>query len=163
MGLYPIEIKGLLKIERKDVRTVYIKICPAMVKGDHKHEGLIRVKEGFDLEAMERYLRSLQTYSPSYITELVKKDFDYLRPTDLRHQFANMQTDYYGNDKLASKHAMRHNSIKNMASYVDYVEIADKQGIDYAEKLIGKTEKAQLYSMMRLAMRRELYDFHNVS
>jgi len=159
LGLYPIEIVGLKTIERVDNRTIAIEVCPLMVKGDHLWKGAIRVKEGFNLAEMERYLRSLQTYSPSYITELVKADFNGKTPTKLRHDFANQQTDFYGNEKIASKKAMRHTSTKNMAYYVDYIKIADMKGIDYAEKMIGKTEKSQLYSMMRLAIRREMQDF----
>ena len=157
LGLYPSEIKEIKSIEKDDNRTVIVNLNYG--KNQHKTERVIRVQQDYDHKSMVNYLNYLAKRSTAQITHIVKQDFEGLTPTQLRHNFATEQSILWGNSKKASKLAMGHNKTKNMGYYVDFIEIANREGIARAEELIQKTEHKMLYSMLRLAMRRELKDF----
>ncbi|MCK5019689.1 MAG: hypothetical protein KAS32_21705, partial [Candidatus Peribacteraceae bacterium] len=91
----------------------------------------------------------------SYITDLVKKDLGHTA-TKLRHFFANQQIDLWGNYEKASKNSMGHHAVKNMAYYVDFLELTERIGLEKTEAIIQKSEMQSQYSLMRLAVRVEL-------
>jgi len=154
LGLYPSEIKEFQGIEIKENKREII-VTLGYGKNGHKKERLIRIDQQFNVQAMVQYLEYLKQYATSYITDIVKQDFEGLNPTELRHIFADQQFLKFKNLEKASKFAMGHNATKNMSYYIDFMEIANRLGIEKAEQQINKTEHKLIYSLIKVAVKAE--------
>jgi len=148
-SMYPREIKGIDKIERKGNE---IEIRTKTATRGHKESRFIRVEDNFNDLGLIKLVEELKKFEYSYIKDLIKQIFG-KSIRALRHDLANDQLKY--NITQISR-ALGHNSKKNMAYYLDYIEIAEDQGIDKALELINGTEDKRLFSLIRLAVRIEL-------
>lgn len=148
-SLYPNEIKGIDKIERKGNE---IEIRTTTATRGHKTSRYIRVSTDFDESKLINLINELKQYKPNYIKDLIKNLYG-KSIRQLRHELASNQLTY---NLTQVSRALGHNSKKNIAYYIDYIEIAEDQGIDKALELINGTEDKRLFSLMRLAVRIEL-------
>lgn len=146
---YPREIKGISTIERKGNE---IKISTLSATRGHKTDRYIRVSQDFKESLLIDLVEQLKVYESNYIKDVIKNIFG-KSIRQLRHELASNQL-AYGVNQISR--ALGHNSKKNMAYYLDFIEVAEDLGIDKAVELINGTEHKQLFSLIRLAVRLEL-------
>ena len=147
--MYPQEIKGIYKIERKGNELTIITATPTR---GHKKERYVRIPEEYEEKELKDLVKYLQQFEASTIKDKVKQMFD-KSIRQLRKELANNQLVY---GVTQASRSLGHNSRKNIAYYVDYLKISEDQGVDEALRLINQTEDKKLFSLIRLAVRIEL-------
>ena len=149
--LYPSELKGISKIELKG-NSLYI-----TTNTPSRHHKPIRVIPNVEQEQYLEFLRFIQEIkglSVRQIERRIKKLFG-VSTRVLRKTLANqvlIKTQNLGK----VKNTLGHNKMKNVAYYLNPLEIADKIGEQQTLELLNKTEYGMLLNLIRLAVRVEL-------